>query len=227
MNDERKVFEKWAANEVAKITTEEGIAGTDLTISITGAYAFFCQMQDWKETTGQGLGFLRYYLNELLEHRILTPIKDIPDEWQLVYDTRETSTNSMNLNNTTTALYQAKRYISLLKHVKNDGSTEYTDTERCITIDIENPDQKFYMGLTRAVLDIMCPIELPYQPNKPFRAYIETAGDCTGVLYFRSPENSMIRIGRYFKGCPEQCNLEEITREQFETEKNKEGNKNG
>lgn len=214
MNEEGKIFKKWAADEVAKITTEEGVAGTDLAISIAGAYAFFCQMQDWKETTGQGLGFLRYYLNELLDHRILTSIKDIPDEWELVVDSNKD-------------LYQAKRYKSLYKHINPDGSSSYSDTERCITIDIENADRKCYMGLTRAVLDIMCPIDLPYQPDKPFRAYIETAGDCTGILYFRSPEEKMIKVGRYFKGYPEQCNLEEITREQFEAEKNKEGNKNG
>lgn len=166
--------------------------------------------------SGASFEITKAILNRLMDHRPLTPIEDVNDVWNLV--------SEQNGNK----IYQCKRMSSLFKEVTPDGKSNYSETNRCICIDINNPNSRFSNGLARKILDEMFPIEMPYFPSGTIKIYredflaYEDGGDfdTIGILYFRMPDGEMVEVKRYFKEDVD-CNWAEITLREYIARKEK------
>ena len=155
--------------------------------------AFNSLMEDGH--SGASIGFTKQILNRLIDGKPLTPIEDIEDIWnECVRTDREYTT------------YQCKRMSSLFKYVYPDGSVKYSDTDRVISIDIDN-DSTWSNGFITDIVDEMYPITMPYSGEDPYKVYIQDClydpkngdYDTRAILHIKTPNNKIIRVNRYFK----------------------------
>ena len=91
--------------------------------------------------------FTRQILNRLMGELPLTPIEDIPENWQLI------SNNE----------YQCKRMCSLFKKVDHEGNVKYTDDNRYYCKNIKTGDT-FICNKVSEYLNDHYPITMPYYP---------------------------------------------------------------
>ena len=92
--------------------------------------------------------FTSQILNRLMEELPLTPIEDIPENWQLISDNR----------------YQCKRMISLFKYIDDKGNAKYTDDNRYFCKGIKTGNT-FICNKVSKYLDDHYPITMPYYPS--------------------------------------------------------------
>lgn len=134
-------------------------------------------------------------LKRLLAHKPLTPIEDVPEEW-----------NDVSWRKDGTKEYQCNRMTSLFKHVNVDGSVEYSDVQRFYCKDIKS-GSTYTCGLEGNILDELHPITMPYFP--PVEKYVFTTRelltdrengdvDTKAILTLRTPDGEMEDIYRYF-----------------------------
>ena len=149
--------------------------------------------------SGMSISITKSILNRLLEGKPLTPIEDTDDAWD---DDRSRIRNDVKT-------LQCKRMSSLFKDVYNDGTIKYSDIDRVICVNINDPLLTYYSGLVREIIDEMFPIRMPYAPGKPFRVFCkdflvdEKNGDFDTVgVYYATKEGidgpETIDIYRYF-----------------------------
>lgn len=149
--------------------------------------------------SGMSISITKSILNRLLEGKPLTPIEDTDDAWA---DDRSRIRNDVKT-------LQCKRMSSLFKYVYSDGTIKYSDVNRMICVDMDNPRLEYYSKLVRDIIDEMFPITMPYTPGKPFRVFCKDFladeknwdFDTVGVYYaikegIDGPET--IDIYRYF-----------------------------
>ena len=138
-------------------------------------------------------------LNRLITGRPLTPIDDTDDIWYECHHYEDGH-----------KLYQCKRMSSLFKDVYADGTVEYSDNNRLYCVNIHNPNDIYYSGLVRRIIDEMLPITMPYTPGRPIKVYCEDFltdekngdFDTIGVFYALKTENGeqeKIEINRFFR----------------------------
>jgi len=171
--------------------------------------AYKSVMED--EHSGASFGMTRMILKRLLDELPLTPIEDIPENWNEV----------SALKHGADAVYQCARMSSLFKHVEKDGRVWYSDNNRVVCIDIESTGNRFHCSQASRIIDEMFPILMPYCPSKA-PAYIvhtvEASKDGTiygrGILGVDCPTGEYIEIQRYFDYTPVK-NIE-ITKEEFD-----------
>lgn len=138
----------------------------------------------------------KHILNRLIDGKPLTPIEDTDDIWNAMHRDRDYKS------------YHCKRMSSLFKDVYPDGTITYSDVNRIIGVDVNDPDNTYYSGLVRRVIEEMYPITMPYMPeNKPFRVYCEEIltdrnngdFDTVAIFYVVKPDGEKVEINRYFK----------------------------
>jgi hypothetical protein len=178
--------------------------------------AFKCLMED--EHSGFSIGITKNILVRLIEGKPLTPIEDVPGVWNEVAHRTADDADPVESE------YQCSRMSSLFKTVYIDGSVTYRDINRVRVTYVNNPGVYWMNGNATNIIDEMCPIQMPYMPDKgTFTVYAEdflvdpTNGDydTVGYLYARNPVGEKIEIGRYFKDDPESMRLIEIDYQEY------------
>ena len=172
--------------------------------------------------SGLSMKITQSILNRLINGQPLTPIEDTNDIWYERHHYKEGN-----------KLYQCKRMSSLFKDVYADGTVEYSDNNRLYCVNINNPNDTYYSGLVRRIVDKMFPITMPYMPGTPIKVYCEDFltdkkngdFDTIGVLYAFKTENGeqkKIEINRFFKEPKdnEEYDWVEISKEEYIQRKN-------
>ena len=192
----------WAENEI-DIACKRERAGSDdkngwdygVACYESALKAFKSLMKDGH--SGYSIGITKNILVRLIEGKPLTPIEDVPEAWNmLTYRGRNSDEE-----------YQCKRMSALFKYVYSDGTVKYSDIDRVICANVNNPDICFTAKVARDIIDAMDPITMPYTPkSKPYKVYMEDFltdpangdYDTQGVLYAIDPDGNKIEINRYF-----------------------------
>lgn len=152
--------------------------------------AFESLMED--EHSGCGLGITKQILIRLIEEKPLTPIDDTDDIW----------------NKISSEEYQCTRMISLFKKVHSDGTVSYSDSNRIVCVDADNPKVPYHNGFVAKLINKMYPITMPYAPeNKPIKVHCRELltnrkngdFDTMAILYAELPNGGTVTIERYFK----------------------------
>ena len=149
--------------------------------------------------SGFSIKMTQEILNRLINGQPLTPIEDTDDIWYERHNYKDDP-----------KLYQCKRMSSLFKDVYADGTVEYSDNNRLYCVNINNPNDTYYSGLVRRIVDKMFPITMPYMPGKPIKVYCEDFltdkkngdFDTVGIFYALKTENGeqkKIEINRFFR----------------------------
>ena len=135
----------------------------------------------------------------LMDGKPLTPIEDTEDVWNLLNHIKSEGA---------CANYQCGRMSGLFKDVYPDGRGEYSDIDRVVCYDLDNPNIPYYNGLSRRIIDEMFPIEMPYFPtDKPYKVWEHELltdrkngdFDTKHIVSVTTPEGEVVVINRYFK----------------------------
>ena len=172
--------------------------------------------------SGLSMKVTQSILNRIINWQPLTPIKDTDDVWYERHNYKDDH-----------KLYQCKRMSSLFKDVYDDGTVKYSDNNRLYCVNINNPNDIYYSGLVRRIIDEMLPITMPYMPGNPIKVYCEAFltdkkngdFDTIGVFYALKTENGQqekIEINRFFKEPKdnEEYDWVEISKEEYIQRKN-------
>lgn len=149
--------------------------------------------------SGYSWNITRNILIRLMDGKPLTPIEDTEDTWNLVNDIESGGT---------CAKYQCRRMSGLFKDVYPDGRVEYSDVDRVVCYNLDNPNVPYYNGLSRRIIDEMFPITMPYYPmHKPYRVWEQDLltdrkngdFDTKHIVSVTTPTENVVEINRYFK----------------------------
>lgn len=165
--------------------------------------AFESLMEDGH--SGFSIMLTKNILNRLIDGKPLTPIEDTDEEWEEIFVSSSREEGKKE--------YQCKRMSSLFKTVNADGSVEYSDVNRIVCEDKHDPDNTYFNGFVRGIIEKMFPIAMPYCPgSKPIRVICEELltdekngdYDGLGIIYILKPSadgrgTDSILINRYFK----------------------------
>ena len=145
--------------------------------------------------SGYSIGITKNILNRLIDGMPLTPIEDTDDIWNMSYK-----------NDNGERVYQCSRMSALFKTVHSDGSISYSSNDHCYCIDINDPKNTYYSGITRRIIHKMFPITMPYMPGKPIKVYCEefltdkNNGDFdTMGIFYAVKDEKRIEINRFFR----------------------------
>ena len=145
--------------------------------------------------SGYSIGITKNILNRLIDGMPLTPIEDTDDIWNMSYE-----------NNNGERVYQCSRMSALFKTVHSDGGISYSSNDHCYCIDINDPKNTYYSGITRKIIHKMFPITMPYMPGKPIKVYCEDFltdkknGDFdTMGIFYAVKDEKRIEINRFFR----------------------------
>lgn len=138
-------------------------------------------------------------LNALLNGQPLTHIEDVDGIWE-----------KCTMPDGRPETYQCKRMSSLFKEIYANGTVKYNDVERVCCANIHNPNETFYFGLVRMIVNEMFPITMPYVPDKSIKVYCEEFltdkkngdFDTVGIFYALKTESGnqkKIEINRFFR----------------------------
>lgn len=156
--------------------------------------AYESLMQDGH--SGCSISVTKGILIRLIEGKPLTPIEDTDDIWNEVGGYKDDCKH-----------YQCKRMGSLFKDVHSDGTVRYSDNDRIMCFDVNNPKVSYYSGLVADIVDEKFPIAMPYVPKNPIKVYCKEwltdrkngDFDTVAILYAVLPDGKKVDIQRYFK----------------------------
>ena len=158
--------------------------------------AFNSLMEDGH--SGFTIGLTKQILNRLIDGKPLVPIEDTDDVWN------ECGWSSDDK----TTRYQCKRMSSLFKDVYSDGTIKYTDNNRAIGVNLDNPNVAWRSRITRDIVEELFPLTMPYMPaDKPYKVFCEDCLtdpkngdlDTLAVYYILKPDGEKVTVNRYFK----------------------------
>ena len=219
----------WAEREVAiackkekeKFNNEDGEFDYGCACYESALKAFKSLCDDYH--SGFSIKITQSILNRLINGQPLTPIEDTDDVWEKVAKNKDDGY----------WIYQCKRMSSLFKDVYDDGTVKYSDNNRLYCVNINNPNDTYYSGLVRRIVDKMFPITMPYMPGTPIKVYCEDFltdkkngdFDTVGMFYALKTENGeqkKIEINRFFKEPKdnEEYDWVEISKEEYIQRKN-------
>ena len=147
------------------------------------------------EHSGFSFGVTKVILKRLLDELPITPIEDVPENWNMINDGSKDGC----------AEYQCVRMSGLFKHVEKDGKVWYSDNNRVVCVDAYDTSNRFHSGVVNRIINEMFPVLMPYYPSKA-PAYIVHTVDISkdgtiygmGVLEVDCPDGEKVNIGRYF-----------------------------
>lgn len=179
--------------------------------------AFKSLMQDGH--SGFSIAMTKHILNRLIDHKPLVPIEDTDDVWEECgWSSDDKKTH-----------YQCKRMSSLFKDVYPDGSVKYSDNNRVVGINLDNPNVGWSSRITRDIVEELFPLTMPYMPeDKPYKVFCEECltdpkngdFDTIAVGYILKPDGERVEVNRYFKeGDSVYGGWDEIDCEEYEERK--------
>lgn len=157
--------------------------------------AFDSLMEDGH--SGFSIGMTKHILNRLIDGKPLTPIEDMNDIWKECPRGRDEYKT-----------YQCIRMSSLFKNVYPDGAVTYSDVNRFIGVNVDDPNNEYHSGLVDRIAGELFPITMPYIPtDKPYKVYCEDiltdpkngGFDSVAIYYVIKPDGERVDIDRYFK----------------------------
>lgn len=209
-------MKEWAEREIELACKN---ACNDDSDSIMGEYTRACCKSALKAYeslledghSGYSIKVTQDILNRLINRKPLTRIEDTEDVWDECV---------LRLSKADKR-YQCSRMSSLFKDVYSDGTVKYTDINRVVCHDADNPHLSYHSGFIRDIIDDMYPIEMPYYPKDPFHVYCEdfltdpkhVDFDTKAILFITTPDGTHVDIKRYFK--EEDNKWVEISLEEF------------
>jgi hypothetical protein len=166
--------------------------------------------------SGFSIGLTKNILNRLIDGRPLTPIDDVPEVWN---DVSEYNGPDIGYKQ-----YQCSRMSSLFKKEYTDGRVEYSDVDRMVCYNIDQPDVTYTSNTVSRIIDEMIPVTMPYYPAT--KRLIVTCDeflvdpangdfDTIGVLYYTDTNGDKITINRFFGEDPVTHKFVEIPEEEF------------
>lgn len=188
----------WAKNEVRIACERERAAGGEMCGYGVACYesalkAFESLMSDGH--SGYSISITKHILMRLIDGRPLTPITDDEnEEWWFRWEKDGVKT------------YQCKRMSSLFKYVKPDGTVTYSDTDRVVTVDMDN-GSTWSNGFIDRLINERYPITLPYSGGEEFKVYRrdflfdEANGDYDtfSLEYVIKPDGVREELQEYYK----------------------------
>ena len=158
--------------------------------------AFNSLMEDGH--SGFSIGLTKQILNRLIDGKPLVPIEDTDDVWNEVGWSSDDKTTH----------YQCKRMSSLFKDVYSDGTIKYTDNNRVIGVNLDNPNVGWHSRIVRDIVEELFPLTMPYMPvDKLYKVFCEDCltdpkngdFDTLAVYYILKPDGEKVTVNRYFK----------------------------
>lgn len=204
----------WAEKEV-EIACKQKTCDYDCACYETALKAFTYLLKDGRPRLS--IRLTQHILNRLINGKPLMPIYDTPDIWNEIYFDEKNSIMK----------YQCKRMSSLFKEVHADGTVEYGDIDRIVSVDPLS-GTSLYSALANRIIDEMFPISLPYFPTDcPYTVICEEFltdkkngdFDTVGVMHVTKPDGERVEINRYFKDAP--IGWEEIDKVEYDARKEK------
>lgn len=167
--------------------------------------------------SGMSFDITKNILIKLMNGIPLTPIEDVPDVWNFIYEDEYDRTK----------VYQCKRRSSLFKYIKENGDIEYKDNDCYYAFNLETKCT-YNSGFIRKIVQSLYPITFPYIPKRRYR--VETVdfltdkrnGDFDTIGVFTILVDGVKEdINKFFK-WDDWCDKYwvEITKEEFEERKN-------
>lgn len=145
----------WVENEI-KLAKAEACGWTDA--QLDAAYKAYKNLKENDHTGNMVIG-VPEIINRLLERKPLTPIQDVPETWEELFDCEIYK------------WYRCKRMPSVYKYEYVDGDVEIIDVNRVFFVDINTRDT-IRSFLCYKALNRLYPIEMPYYPPLGyFRVY--------------------------------------------------------
>lgn len=143
---------EWARHEIElAIKFDDSDYGRACYLSALKAYESL--MAD--NHSGFSFSLTKNILDRLTNSLPLTPINDIPEEWE-----------DFSVEGTWPKQYQHKRRSSLFKRVEEDGSIDIFDMERWNCVDSSDPQRSLgSLRIVDRVMDDIYPIKFPYTPK--------------------------------------------------------------
>lgn len=191
----------WAFNELLYLE-KEGSVPKEMLKTILDSYSLLIDYvgQSSHSCVENDLPCIRDIFMDLFLKKPLTPIEDDEDVWEQHDDQHQNDIK----------IYKCKRYPSLWKQIKSDGSIDYLDKRRCICMDINDPECVWTGGIGAKIFYEMYPLTLPYTPPSiPIKIFIDRFfyhendkteyHDTIGVTHFQMPDGNLIEVHRYFK----------------------------
>lgn len=203
----------WAENEV-KLSMKDNCDryGRGCLESALKAYRSLCS----DGHSGFSIGLTKMLLNRLIDGLPLSPVEDVPENWNNVSDFWGEEGH-----------YQCKRMSGLFKDVDADGNVTYHDVDRVISMETVDDGTvcPCHSGwASRLVDDLYGPITMPYYPaDTPYRVYTETFDsvndepgcyDTVHVTRITDPKGETVTGDLYFHE-DENGEMVPITEEEF------------
>lgn len=181
------------------------------------------------------LDVIKSILNKLLDHKPLTPIYGVDEDW--VYGWASEIDGEREYH------YQCNRMPALFKKiVVKDLSTmvTYRDISRYICKNVDDNGSTYNSPVVEKVIDEIFPITMPYMPEQPLTVYCdgflygdekpfnfqEALEDTFGIMYGVNQYGEKIELNRFFK-IDKDGNWVPITKKEFDLRKtNKHNSKN-
>lgn len=205
-------MKEWARREIDIMIDNAGNDEFDLNYSSScgesALKAFNSLMEDGH--SGMSISVTMGILNRLVKGQPLTPIYDDEEAWEECSYSHDDKKH-----------YQCRRMSSLFKDIDSDCNVTYSDVDRVICVDIDNPNNTYMSGLVRDIINEMFPITMPYYPGKAFKITCHDIltdaknGDFDTVAIFggSDPDGNVFSILRYFKEAG--SGWEEITEDEY------------
>ena len=106
-------------------------------------------------------------LKQLIDHITLTPITDD--------DFGEESSPEWIKQRGYKSVSDCTRCSGISRYTTENGEKVYTDLDREVGVNIENPSDVYHSGLIRQIINEIAPIEMPYtRCKKPYKVYTQT-----------------------------------------------------
>lgn len=189
----------WAKSEIERVTVGEPEDDCRLYSNLCYASAlkaYESLLND--DHSGMSWGITKNILIRLMNNLPLSKIEDVDDVWEKVFeDDFKTE-------------YQCKRKSSLFKTVYSSGEIKYSDVNRFVCYDVNDPKCGSHFGLADRIAEEhedIGVVTMPYWPTEPIKIFkddflFDTRNgdfDTVGIIYALKPDGTRIEINRYFK----------------------------
>ncbi len=200
-----------AANDIrGDITEEEKLKRKKLYEAALGAFTMLIK----EDVTNKDLLIFSGTLGRLLSHVPLTELEDVKEDW-LYFAKKKHS-----------IVYCNRRRPSLFKEVFSSGSIEYSDVQKYLFNDVNDPSRHIFQSdILSYIMNHVIPITFPYKvPSKPIITtcnILEKYGSdevIVAILDCDDPDESSdksMEINQYFHIYNHKQSVEEISEETY------------
>ena len=187
----------WAMREVDRacdiLSEKYNYQGHDIAryrVALQGFIAL-CIANNYADYSERDIFEIKRILNRLIDRKVLSPIKDTKDAWELV----------AKCKNGSEFVYRCVRMPDLYKKVYSDGNIMYIDQSRVVCIDKTHKNGGPYtLNLATTIAHKMFPIKMPYYPlDEPIVVMVEDHDFVIHIRYIKVPGEDPILVNRYFR----------------------------